>query len=90
MPKKPVGGRGKRERYSTSVMRVPDPIKREVLFLIEQFHRERKVNKPVTGLNKPVTGLNKPLPRHKQLNIEDYLEQLKTEDKGGFASSSWA
>jgi len=75
MPKKPSGGRGKRESYSTSVMRVPDPIKREVLFLIEQFHRERKVNKPVTGLNKP-------LPRHKQLNIEDYLEQLKTEDKG--------
>jgi hypothetical protein len=75
MPKKPSGGRGKRESYSTSVVRVPGPIKREVLFLIEQFHRKGKVNKPVTGLNKP-------LPRHKQLNIEDYLEQLKREDKG--------
>jgi hypothetical protein len=75
MPKKPVGGRGKLESYSTSVVRVPDPIKHEVLFLIERFHRERKVNKSVTGLNKP-------LPRHKQLNIEDYLEQLKREDKG--------
>lgn len=73
MPKKPSGGRGKRESYSTSVVRVPDPIKREVLFLIEQFHRDRKVSKPATVLNEPP-------PRHKQLDIQDYLEQLKRED----------
>ena len=47
MPKKPVGGRGKRENYSTSVIRVPDLIKAEILFVIEQFHKERKAKKPV-------------------------------------------
>ena len=70
MSKKPVGGRGKRENYSSSIMRIPDPIRNEVLFLIEQFHRERKVNKNITGLKVPRS-------QYKQLNIEDYLKQIK-------------
>ncbi len=52
MPVKPSGGRGKRESYKTSVTRVPDPIKPQVLKLIEEFHQQRStshVPKPVTS-----------------------------------------
>lgn len=52
MPNKPLGGRGKCENYSTSVVRVPDPIKPQVLELIEDFHQNR-----VCDASKPVTGL---------------------------------
>lgn len=50
MPK-PVGGRGKRESYTTSVVRVPDPIKPQVIELIDCFHQMQpeKYDKPVTG-----------------------------------------
>ena len=37
---------------------------------IKQFHREREVNRNTTGLKVPRT-------QHKQLNIEDYLKQIK-------------
>jgi len=68
MSNKPLGGKGKRESYKTSVVRVPDPIKPQVLELIEQFHLSRLENGaiPVTGLSNlaasvkptsiPVTG----------------------------------
>jgi len=68
MSNKPLGGKGKRESYKTSVVRVPDPIKPQVLELIEQFHLSRVENGaiPVTGLSNlaasvkptsiPVTG----------------------------------
>lgn len=66
MPKKPSGGRGKRESYSTSVMRVPDPIKPQVMELIEGFHQNRISDDflPVTSLpqQKPVTGLPYQIP----------------------------
>lgn len=52
MPGKPSGGRGKRESYTSSVMRVPDPIKHQVLKLIEEFHQHRP-HKPVTGTDLP-------------------------------------
>lgn len=57
MPKKPSGGRGKRESYSTSVMRVPDPIKTQVLELIESFHQNRSID-----ASKPVTSLTQQIP----------------------------
>jgi len=68
MSNRPLGGKGKRESYKTSVVRVPDPIKPQVLELIEQFHLSRLENGaiPVTGLSNlaasvkptsiPVTG----------------------------------
>ena len=47
-------------------MRVPDPIKTQVLELIESFHQNRpiEVSKPVTGFcrDKPVTGLPYQIP----------------------------
>ena len=52
MPSKPPGGRGKRESYTSSVVRVPDPLKSQVLGLIEDFHQTRPTDSP-----KPVTGL---------------------------------
>lgn len=67
MPKKPVGGRGKRENYSTTVIRVPLPILAEVLFLIEQFHKERKAKKPVADLKEPRS-------RYRQMHIEEFLD----------------
>ncbi|MBD1929801.1 J domain-containing protein [Trichocoleus sp. FACHB-90] len=48
---KPTGGRTKKEDYTTSVMRVPDPVKSEVQGLIEKFYKARQPNKPVTGLS---------------------------------------
>ena len=70
MSKKPVGGRGKRESYSTSIVRIPNPIKNEVLFLIKQFHREREVNKNSTDLKVPRS-------QYEQLDIESFLKQIK-------------
>jgi hypothetical protein len=35
---KPVGGRGKRASYTTSVVRVPDPIKQQVEKLVTAFY----------------------------------------------------
>jgi hypothetical protein len=43
---KPKGGRGVKQAYTTSVMRVPDPIRPEVEQLIQDFYKE----KPVTSL----------------------------------------
>lgn len=59
MPNKPPGGRGKRESYSTSVVRVPNPIKPQVLKLIESFHQNRPgdASKPVTGLSQMPVSL---------------------------------
>lgn len=69
MPKKPPGGRGKRENYTTSVIRVPDPIKAEILFLIERFHKERKGNKPVADFKDPQ-------PKYRQMNIAEFLDKF--------------
>ena len=44
---KPTGGRTRKEDYTTSVMRVPDPVKPKVIELIEKFHQDRQPNQPV-------------------------------------------
>ncbi|MBD1895906.1 J domain-containing protein [Coleofasciculus sp. FACHB-129] len=46
---KPTGGRTRKEDYTTSVMRVPDPVKPKVIEVIEKFHQARQPNQPVTS-----------------------------------------
>lgn len=77
MPNKPVGGKGKRESYKTSVVRVPDPIKPQILELIEQFHRIRyeKGVIPVTGYLNPTPIPAKGLPE--QLPISLVVELIE-------------
>ncbi|MBD2006997.1 MULTISPECIES: J domain-containing protein [Cyanophyceae] len=48
---RPVGGRTKKADYTTSVLRVPDPVRGEVIKVIEKFYKARQPNKPVTGLS---------------------------------------
>jgi DnaJ domain len=43
---KPKGGRCKREPYNSSAIRVPDPIRPQVLELIDQFHQSRALKLP--------------------------------------------
>ncbi|MDF5717458.1 MAG: DNA-directed RNA polymerase subunit alpha C-terminal domain-containing protein [Rhizonema sp. NSF051] len=56
------GGRGKKAGYASVTVRVPLPIKQEVLRLIDAFHQSN-TNKPVTSIdeaciNKPITGID--------------------------------
>ncbi|MDJ0716942.1 MAG: DnaJ domain-containing protein [Prochloraceae cyanobacterium] len=48
---KPKGGKGKRANYSTTIVRIPVPIKKQVEELIEKFHRENEeyMKLPLTG-----------------------------------------
>ena len=56
MPK-PRGGRCKRQSYSSHTVRVPDPVRREVEALIDDFHERQLV-----AVTKPVTSLIEQLP----------------------------
>jgi DnaJ-domain-containing protein 1 len=51
MIKKPRGGRGKKANYTTTVIRVPDPVRRDVEHLIEQFHKanQKYCSQKITG-----------------------------------------
>ena len=58
---KSKGGRAKKATYSTTVMRIPTPLKKEVERLLEDFYSTLN-EKPVTGIEvvnieKPVTSI---------------------------------
>ena len=48
---RPTGGRTRKEDYTTSVIRVPDPVKSEVQGLIEKFYKARQPDKLVTSIS---------------------------------------
>ena len=64
MPKRPKnrpnGGKAKRGNYETITMRVPLPLKREVMELIDQFHRDnaKYLSLPVEGHFSEVLGVS--------------------------------
>lgn len=76
---KPKGGRGKRAEYQTVQVRCPEPIKPEVMALINQWHSTGETTQQTNPLDELQSEINRLTQLNKNLNTT--IEELKKQNE---------